>query len=100
MKGADKRGCPPRRERLRGCGNRRPSVRSAGLSSSEGSMLTVHFLGTGAALPGPGRDNTSLAVDDGQSVTLVDASGSPLKRLREAGVDPDRLARVIITHQH
>jgi ribonuclease Z len=63
-------------------------------------MLTVHYLGTGAAVPSPGRDNTSLALDDGRDVTLIDTSGSPLKRLGEAGIAPDRLSRVIITHEH
>jgi ribonuclease Z len=63
-------------------------------------MLTVHYLGTGAAAPSPGRDNTSLAIDDGREVTLVDTSGSPLKRLGEAGIPHDRLSRVIITHEH
>ncbi len=63
-------------------------------------MVTVVCLGTGAAVPAPGRDNTSLVLDDGDSLTLVDASGSPLKRLVEAGLDPERLARVIITHEH
>lgn len=63
-------------------------------------MLTVIYLGTSAAIPGPGRDNTSLAVDDGREVTLIDTSGSPLKRLVEAGVSRQRLARVIITHRH
>jgi len=63
-------------------------------------MLTVHYLGTGAAVPSPGRDNTSLALDDGREVTLVDTSGSPLKQLGEAGIAPDRLSRVIITHEH
>lgn len=63
-------------------------------------MLIVHYLGTGAAVPSPGRDNTSLALDDGNEITLVDTSGSPLKRLGEAGITPDRLSRVIITHEH
>lgn len=63
-------------------------------------MLTVHYLGTGAAIPSPGRDNTSLALDDGREVTLVDTSGSPLKRLGDAGIAPDHLSRVIITHEH
>ncbi len=63
-------------------------------------MLTVHYLGTGAAVPSIGRDNTSLAFDDGREVVLVDTSGSPLKRLGEAGISPDRLSRVIITHEH
>lgn len=63
-------------------------------------MFTLIYLGTGAAIPGPGRDNTSLALDEGSQVTLVDASGSPLKRLADAGIAHDRLVRVIITHQH
>jgi ribonuclease Z len=63
-------------------------------------MLTIHFLGTGAAVPSPGRDNTSLAIDDGREVTLIDTSGSPLKRLAEAGIAANRLSRVIITHEH
>lgn len=63
-------------------------------------MPTLVYLGTGAAVPGPRRDNTSLAFDDGREVTLVDASGSPLKRLAEAGLPHQRLARVIITHEH
>jgi ribonuclease Z len=63
-------------------------------------MLTIVYLGTGAALPAPGRDNTSLVLDDGVELTLVDASGSPLKRMAEANLDYRRLARVIITHGH
>jgi len=63
-------------------------------------MLEVIYLGTGAAVPGPSRDNTSLVLDDGETVTLVDTSGSPLKRLAEVGIAADRLTRVIITHEH
>ncbi|MPZ14614.1 MAG: MBL fold metallo-hydrolase [Chloroflexi bacterium] len=63
-------------------------------------MLTVIYLGTGAAVPSPGRDNTSLALDDGEEITLVDASGAPTKRLAEAGLDARRLRRVIMTHEH
>jgi ribonuclease Z len=63
-------------------------------------MLTIVYLGTGAAVPVPGRDNTCLALDDGEEITLIDTSGSPLKRLAEADLQPERLARVIITHEH
>ena len=63
-------------------------------------MVGIICLGTGAAVPAPSRDNTSLVLDDGAGLTLVDASGSPIKRLVEAGLDPERLARVIITHEH
>jgi ribonuclease Z len=60
-------------------------------------LVTVVYLGTGAAVPAPGRDNTSLAIDDGAEITLID---TPLKRLAEAQLPAERLARVIITHQH
>jgi ribonuclease Z len=63
-------------------------------------MLTLIYLGTGAAVPGPGRDNTSLVLDDGAEVTLIDASGAPVRRLAEAGIPAARLTRVIITHEH
>src|SRR5438445_7101411 len=63
-------------------------------------MLTVVYLGTGAAVPAQDRDNTSLAIDDGAEITLIDTSGSPLKRLIEADLPYQRLARVIITHEH
>jgi ribonuclease Z len=63
-------------------------------------MLTIVYLGTGAALPSPGRDNTCLVLDDGAELTLIDASGSPLKRMADADLDCRRLARVIITHGH
>src|SRR4051812_8758463 len=63
-------------------------------------MVEVVFLGTGAAIPGPGRDNTMLALDDGSEVTLIDASGAPYRRLTEAGLAERPLTRIIITHQH
>jgi ribonuclease Z len=63
-------------------------------------MLQLTCLGTGAAVPGPGRDNTSLVIDAGGDLTLIDASGAPYKRLVEAGFDPGRLARIIMTHEH
>lgn len=63
-------------------------------------MLTLVYLGTGAAVPAPDRDNTSLAIDDGEEVTLVDASGAPYRRLAAVGLSPQRLARVVLTHEH
>src|SRR5688572_30269909 len=63
-------------------------------------MVQVTCLGTGAAVPAPGRDNTSLVIDADGELTLIDASGAPYKRLVEAGFDPGRLARIIITHEH
>jgi ribonuclease Z len=63
-------------------------------------MAEVILLGTGAAIPSPGRDNTMLVLDDGTELTLIDASGAPTRRLAEAGLGQRFLSRVIITHQH
>src|SRR5437867_4210693 len=63
-------------------------------------MLKLVYLGTAAALPSADRDNTSLAIDDGHEVSLIDASGSPFRRLAAAGLPIERLARVVLTHEH
>jgi ribonuclease Z len=58
------------------------------------------LLGTGAAYPPADRENTSLALDWPDGVLLVDCGASPHRRLRQAGLDPDRLVGVLITHGH
>jgi ribonuclease Z len=58
------------------------------------------FLGTSGAVPSAERDNTSLAfVSDGVAV-VVDCSGSPIQKLRRAGVDPFQVTHVVCTHLH
>jgi ribonuclease Z len=58
------------------------------------------ILGTGGALQTATRDNTALAFDlDGRAV-LVDCPGSVYLKLLRAGIDPVRLAAVVITHGH
>jgi ribonuclease Z len=46
------------------------------------------------------RDNTALACHLDDAVVLVDCPGSPAAKLRRAGLDPLRLAAVVITHTH
>ncbi len=58
------------------------------------------FLGTSGAIPGVARDTTSLAFVGRFEVLLVDAGGSPVQKLRAAGIDPLRLSHVLITHIH
>ncbi len=58
------------------------------------------FLGTSGAIPGAARDTTSLAFVGGAEALLVDAGGSPVQKLRAAGIDPLRLSHVLITHIH
>src|SRR5437763_7705794 len=56
------------------------------------------FLGTSAGVPSVARDTTSLVfVGDGGAI-LVDCGGSPVQRLRRAGVDPLTISHVVVTH--
>lgn len=58
------------------------------------------FLGSSGAVPARERDTTSIVfVGDGDAV-LVDCGGSPMQKLLLAGVAPETLRRVVITHIH
>jgi len=63
-------------------------------------VATLTFLGSAAAVPGIGHDNTYLAVEGDTSVLLIDCAGSPLQKLQLAGLDPARLGYVLLTHRH
>lgn len=63
-------------------------------------MARVVILGTAHAIPDAEHDNTHMAVVAEEGVTLVDSSGSPILRLRQAGLDPDRITDLIATHFH
>ncbi|MBI4629639.1 MAG: ribonuclease Z, partial [Candidatus Rokubacteria bacterium] len=58
------------------------------------------FLGTSGAIPSPARDTTALVFVVNEGALLVDCGGSPVRKLRRAGVDPLALAYVLITHLH
>jgi len=64
--------------------------------------MYVAFLGTGNALPGIDRANTSfvmLAKSDAQAV-LVDCGGDPYRELLRLGLSASRIQSMIITHAH
>nr|MBC7244407.1 MBL fold metallo-hydrolase [Chloroflexota bacterium] len=63
-------------------------------------MATLTFLGTGAAVPAIGHDNTYLALEGEQSTLLIDCAGSPLLKVQLAGIEPCQLQYVILTHRH
>jgi ribonuclease Z len=46
------------------------------------------------------RDNTALALRMNDTAVLVDCPGSVCLKLRRAGVDPQTLAAVVVTHGH
>lgn len=63
-------------------------------------MAEIIFLGTAAAVSDNVQENTYLAVTTSERVLLVDASGNPLARLRDAGIEPTQIEDVILTHFH
>ena len=63
-------------------------------------MGTIVILGTANAVPDDRHENTHLLVQEGQRTILVDCTGNPLAELKRAGVNPDQLTDVILTHFH
>jgi ribonuclease Z len=57
-------------------------------------------LGSGPALASESRDNTFFMFDGPEGSLFVDCAGSPFHRMLRAGVDPDGLKGVILTHAH
>lgn len=64
------------------------------------SSPCVHILGTSSARPIPNRDHTSLVVETGEDLTLIDCSANPVGKILRLGLDPLRLCRVVVTHAH
>ena len=56
------------------------------------------FLGTSSSVPSAVRDTTSIVVVGPDGAVLIDCGGSPIQKLRRAGVEPQALAAVVITH--
>ena len=63
-------------------------------------MGRVVILGTASAVPDVSHENTHFLVDaDGRTI-LVDCPGSPIVRLQQIGIEPNRLTDIILTHFH
>lgn len=60
----------------------------------------VTTLGTGAALPARGRYPSAQLLNVRERLFLVDCGEGTQERLRMAGVNMNRIARVFITHMH
>jgi ribonuclease Z len=65
-------------------------------------MAQLIFLGTAAALPSATRTNTSLAILPGPAGNglLIDCGGDVYGSLLRAGVGPDSISDLFITHAH
>jgi len=63
-------------------------------------MSELYFLGTGGSVATPERDNTSLLLKLGQTLILVDCSGSVIKKIKKLNFDPIQVDSILITHIH
>ncbi len=63
-------------------------------------MGQVIILGSANAVPGENHDNTHLLAVSQQHTVLIDSGNNPLQNLRKAGVDPNDLTDLILTHFH
>lgn len=62
--------------------------------------VTLHLLGTGAALSDANRTTTMLALEGRRSVILVDCGGDAAHRALVSGLDLARVDGLIVTHEH
>jgi ribonuclease Z len=63
-------------------------------------MAVLHLLGTGAAASDAARTTTMLAFEHRRSVVLVDCGGDAVQRALAAGIDPERIDALVVTHEH
>jgi ribonuclease BN (tRNA processing enzyme) len=65
-----------------------------------GSTMRLQFLGSGDAFGSGGRFNTCFLVESRTGAFLIDCGASSLVAIRKAGVDPNRIATVFVSHLH
>ncbi|MBM7865192.1 MBL fold metallo-hydrolase [Heliobacterium gestii] len=65
-------------------------------------MFRITFFGTGNGLSYPNRENTFFLAQHlpGGTAYLVDCGGAPWPKLVKAGVGPEELGAIVITHAH
>ena len=63
-------------------------------------MDKIIILGTANSVAAPGHENTHMVFLAGGRTILVDCPGSPIARLKQAGVDPLSLTDLVLTHFH
>ncbi|MBN1979241.1 MAG: MBL fold metallo-hydrolase [Anaerolineae bacterium] len=63
-------------------------------------MARVVTLGTAAAVPDETHATTHLAVEGEFGFFMIDSGCNPILRIRDAGLDLDRLGGLILTHFH
>ncbi|MDD4006896.1 MAG: MBL fold metallo-hydrolase [Sphaerochaetaceae bacterium] len=62
--------------------------------------MKIVFFGNSGGIQGSSGGNTSFAVHTGQSLVLVDSSGSPLENLAHSALNPELIDALLLTHSH
>ncbi|RNI09171.1 MBL fold metallo-hydrolase [Methanohalophilus halophilus] len=63
--------------------------------------MKIQFLGSGVAIPQPGRVQSGIAVEtENDNLLLFDCGAGVLQRLYESGRDPRDVDAIILTHLH
>ncbi len=60
----------------------------------------IILLGVGTGVPDAERGHTHMVWDGAGGPVLIDAGGSTYQRLLKAGVDPQELTAMVLTHSH
>ncbi|MEI7772652.1 MAG: MBL fold metallo-hydrolase [Chloroflexales bacterium] len=63
-------------------------------------MPRMILLGTGTGVPDADRENTHMVWDGPGGPLLIDAGGSTYQRLLRAGLDPQGIQGILLTHSH
>jgi ribonuclease Z len=63
-------------------------------------MSKLIILGTSNAVPTEDHENTHMVLVGGEHSVLIDCASSPILRLERAGVNPNDLTDLILTHFH
>jgi ribonuclease Z len=63
-------------------------------------MIEVTFIGTGSAMPPPGRGNTCFTVRTEKLLFLADAGPTVFSDLQRANIDPNQIDAIFLSHGH
>ena len=63
-------------------------------------MAKIVMLGTATNIPDAVNENTHMVLVGGERMVLIDGPANPFSRLLQAGLDPDSLTDIVVTHFH
>ncbi|MBT7819774.1 MAG: MBL fold metallo-hydrolase [Chloroflexi bacterium] len=63
-------------------------------------MPKIVVLGTATNVPDLDHENSHMVLVGEERMVLIDGPGSPFLRLQKAGLDPEKLTDIVVTHFH